>query len=187
MRVIRPAAALLLVALLAGCAPSAGDPLEVPTPASGAELTATGTVIDDGEGAKFCYAVMESYPPQCGGPLPLDGWDWEGLAAEEASGVRWGDFTVFGEYDGERLTLTRAPEPAGEREPWPSYTGPLTSDELANVQAQIERDLPEYLSIGSGDGFVHVDVLFDDGSLQAELDERYGEGAVTVTSLLTPA
>ena len=208
MSVIRAAVALLFVLTLAGCAASPSDPnpvpsdstpgasdpipapdlpVTVPTPAPGTEVVGIGTVIDDGDGANLCYVVMESYPPQCGSPLPLEGWDWVGLESEKSGGVRWGDYTVFGEFDGERLTVTRAPEPAGEPEPWPSHTGPLTSDELAVAQAQIKRDLPSLLSLSQGDGFVHVSVLYDDGTLQAAFEDRYGEGAVVVAALLRPA
>ena len=208
MSVIRAAVALLFVVTLAGCAASPSDPgpvpsdatsspddsipapslpVTVPTPAPGTEVTGIGTVIDDGAGANLCYAVMESSPPQCGSPLPLEGWDWAGLESEESGGVRWGDYTVFGEFDGEQVTVSRAPEPAGQREPWPSHTGPLASDELAVAQAQIKRDLPSYLSITQGDGFVHVSVLYDDGTLQSAFEDRYGEGAVVVAALLSPA
>ena len=161
--------------------------MTLPTPAPGTEVTGIGTVIDDGEGASLCHAVTESSPPQCGSPLPLEGWDWAGLESEKSGGVRWGEFTVFGEFDGERLTVTRAPEPAGEREPWPSHTGPLTSDELAMVGAQLKRDLPTYLSVTQGDGFVYVSLLYDDGTLQSGFEDRHGEGAVVIAPLLRPA
>ena len=35
-------------------------------------------------------------------------------------------------------------------------------------------------------GTVVLDVVHDDGALQAEMDERYGEGVVEVVSALTP-
>ena len=211
MSVIRAAAALLFVLTLAGCAASPSDrvpvpvpsdatsgpdddsiplpaaPVTLPTPAPGTEVTGIGTVIDDGEGASLCSAVMESHPPQCDSPLPIEGWDWAGLESEESGGVRWGDFTVFGEFDGERLTVTRAPEPPGELEPWPSHTGPLISDELAIALAQIPRDLPTHLSLTQGDGFVYVSVLYDDGTLQSGFEDSYGEGAVVIAPLLRPA
>lgn len=46
------------------------------------------------------------------------------------------------------------------------------------------RDLPGGMGAGAADGFVFLEVHFDDGSLQAQLDERFGEGAVVVRSLL---
>ena len=37
------------------------------------------------------------------------------------------------------------------------------------------------------DGYVSVDVVHDDGSLQAWADETYGEGVVVITSALVEA
>jgi hypothetical protein len=48
----------------------------------------------------------------------------------------------------------------------------------------VREDLPVAYSSGEGDGLVVVDVIWDDGTLQQQLDERYGEGAVYVNSLL---
>lgn len=77
----------------------------------------TGTVIDDGTGANYCPAVLESYPPQCGRALPLDGGDWTGLDPVHQEGdVRWGVFAITGIFDGERLAITEVPSPA---EAWP--------------------------------------------------------------------
>jgi hypothetical protein len=178
---------MLAVVALAGCAGGA-QPIESPVPGDGTVLSVTATVIDDGSGAELCAIVLESYPPQCGAPVPLVGWDWTGLdLVQEAEGVRWGVFTVVGEYDGERMTLTETPAPA---ESWPegvpSHTGDLSTVELTAIQRDLERDLPDAIGNAAADGFVHVTVWFDDGSLQAELDDRYGEGAVVVSSLLRP-
>jgi hypothetical protein len=40
------------------------------------------------------------------------------------------------------------------------------------------------LAIGEGHERVDVEVIFDDGSLQEELDDRYGAAVVAVTSAL---
>ena len=64
------------------------------------------TVLDDGDGAELCLGgVMDSYPPQCGGPS-LVGWDWADHRGdfESASDVRWGDFVVTGTFDGTSVT-----------------------------------------------------------------------------------
>jgi hypothetical protein len=64
------------------------------------------TVLDGGDGAELCLGgVMDSYPPQCGGPS-LVGWDWADHDGdfEKAFGVRWGDFMVTGTFDGQSLT-----------------------------------------------------------------------------------
>lgn len=60
-----------------------------------------------------------------------------------------------------------------------------THAELVAVQHQLEKT-PGF--IGSGAGFGHVDltVVHDDGSLQRELDRRYGTGLVRVGSALKP-
>lgn len=182
---LRPAILLFAVVALVGCTPTL-EPLELPVPDEGTVLSVTATVIDDGSGAELCAIVLESYPPQCGAGVPLEGWDWTGLdRIQEAAGVRWGVYTVVGEYDGERMTLTAAPSPA---ESWPeappSHTGDLDTAELTAIQRDLERDLPDALGNAAADGFVHVTVWFDDGSLQSEFDDRYGEGAVVVSSLL---
>ena len=43
------------------------------------------------------------------------------------------------------------------------------------------------LAAGTGRDRVDVEVIYDDGSLQRELDERLGAGMVAVTSALRPA
>ena len=56
-------------------------------------------------------AILQSYPPQCGGQVRLIGWDWADVTAETvASGVTWVDTTyVVGTYADETFTLTRPP------------------------------------------------------------------------------
>lgn len=67
------------------------------------------TVLESPEhGPQLCHAVMDSYPPQCGGP-DVAGWDWSGVEHESASGTRWGGYVLVGTFDGESFTLT---EPA---------------------------------------------------------------------------
>ncbi|MFE6733544.1 hypothetical protein [Microbacterium sp. NPDC057650] len=66
------------------------------------------TVLDDGDGAELCLgALLESYPPQCGGPK-LVGWDWSEWPGtyEQASDVRWGLYRVDGTYDPEAFAFT---------------------------------------------------------------------------------
>jgi len=48
------------------------------------------------------------------------------------------------------------------------------------------NELPGMSSSGSGITYVDVSVLWDDGSLQAWADQKYGEGLVRITSLLRP-
>lgn len=71
-------------------------------------LHVAGLLIDDGSGWRLCGAVLESYPPQCGGDsLVVEGLDPSSLPVEEASGVRWQtEATLVGEVDGDILTVT---------------------------------------------------------------------------------
>lgn len=74
-------------------------------------LHVVGLLIDDGSGWRLCEAVLESYPPQCGGEsLAVEGLDPEGLPLEEEGEVRWQtDATVVGEVEGDTLTVTGSP------------------------------------------------------------------------------
>lgn len=68
-----------------------------------------GTVIDSGDGPRLCAVVLESYPPQCGQPTPLLGWEWSGTPHEQANGVRWGDYRFDGVREGGGIRLVGAP------------------------------------------------------------------------------
>jgi hypothetical protein len=83
----------------------------VPVGGDGVEVIGAATVLEDRDhGPQLCLGgVLDSYPPQCGGP-DLIGWDWDAVSgSEEASGVRWGEYVVIGAYDpaADSLTLTR--------------------------------------------------------------------------------
>lgn len=78
---------------------------------------ATGTVLqEDGSEPELCLGVLlDSLPPQCGGPR-IAGWDWEDVEGEQAaSGTTWGDFHVSGTFDGKVFTVleTGPPQPSG--------------------------------------------------------------------------
>ena len=103
--------------LLRATGPAAASDPHATVPAATGQVT-TGypvTVLDDGDGAELCLGgVMDSFPPQCGGP-GLVGWDWSEHDGdfEEGSGVRWGDFVVTGSFDGETFTPSRScPRPS---------------------------------------------------------------------------
>jgi hypothetical protein len=67
-----------------------------------------GMVLDDGSPV-FCTTVMESYPPQCGDSPVVEGWDWESVAHEDASGVKWGEYRFEGVLDQGVLRVTTTP------------------------------------------------------------------------------
>ena len=92
--------------ILAACgAPGPGDSSSGgsrPEP-SAQKYRGTGMVLEE-KGAEpvLCLGVvMESLPPQCGGPRIAD-WDWDAVSGEEsAAGTTWGDYEVTGRYDGD--------------------------------------------------------------------------------------
>lgn len=173
----------------AGSAPS--PQIDADDSVTATAVVGTGTVIEAAGEAKLCAAVLESYPPQCGGGLPLSGWNWDGLeGSETASGVTWGAYAVEGSYDGSSLHVTAPPTLLALYDATPVEETPIppgTTDEAAliRIQEELVEQLGERgLTSHPGDGRLELTVWFDDGSLQAELDERYGAGVVRVTSAL---
>lgn len=63
-----------------------------------------------------------------------------------------------------------------------------TELQLRAIQQELHEEYDGLLSSGvdTPAGRVQVSVILDDGSLQAELDDRYGEGVIVVTSALQP-
>jgi len=130
VKALRAAALMLLVV---GCGTNTGEgstadgpePAAMPTsvPPPDGEVTVRTLVLDKDRPELCLGGVDQSLPPQCGGP-PIDGWDWadfaEGEDFDSASGVTWGDFVVWGSYDGTTFTLDRAlPADEVEAEPRP--------------------------------------------------------------------
>jgi len=130
--------ALALSGLTAGCgsetggstatspSPAVVTPTSIPTaiPPTRGEVTTQWpvTVIDDGDGPELCLGgVLDSLPPQCGGPR-LIGWDWDDHpgAYEDVSGTKFGGFVVSGTFDGTDLTPTSVL--AGEEYDAPAHT-----------------------------------------------------------------
>lgn len=193
------------VLLLAGCAGQGGsggtDPNAewVPrTPALPAEVHAVATVLESDGTPMLCLgAIAESYPPQCSGPTVI-GWDWAAVDGEEtASGVTWGAYAVWGDWDVEMFTLTREPvlaalfDPmadASAPNPWDDTLPPgaLPETEAELVQAELDEVVPDLLVSAFVNGRVVIEVMYDDGSLQSSVDERYGDDAVVVISSLKP-
>lgn len=152
----------------------------------------TGTVLDVAGDAQLCLgAVAESAPPQCTG-IPLDGWTWEGVDGSETSGdTTWGTYAVYGTFDGERYTITDPPimlalyDPVRPDDPTDGIDGTSSDAELARVQDDLSTSLgSDALSLSTERGYVWVNVVWDDGTLQTAVDDAYGDGVVIVTSAL---
>jgi len=199
MRIAVALASLILAA--SGCGsdvavdPGGAGELTKPesVPAAGGEVTGMGTVIG-GDSPELCLgAVAESWPPQCSG-FPIVGWDWSAVKGTfDTNGtIKWGSYVVRGSWDGETFTLTGEPQSSATYDPMaqPSPTASpaisLSQDELEKIQAK----LPELPGYSSGwvdpEGFVRADFVYDDGSIQAWLDQEYGADVVLVVSALTP-
>lgn len=194
------AASGIVVFALVGCAtPGAGtsgaDPAGTSTPAPPAgEVIAQGTVMDVGGDVELCLgAIAESYPPQCSG-IPLEGWSWEGVDGYETAGdVTWGAYAVQGTYDGERFASTAPPmllalyDPIAPEDPTGGEPGAGTEDELLTIQEELPELLGDgYLSSFPDDGWLRVQVVWDDGTWQSAADERWGPDRVVVFSALRP-
>ncbi len=163
-----------------------------PVPPEG-EVAATGTVLDAAGETQLCLgAVAESYPPQCSG-IPLEGWTWDGVDGAESSGdVTWGAYAVRGIYDGDTFTSTQPPimlalyDPIRPEDPTGGEPGAGDDATLASIQ----EDLPEllgdpYLGSSPQNGWLWVDVVWDDGSWQEAADAEYGEKTIVIRSALT--
>ncbi|QCR18967.1 hypothetical protein [Agrococcus sp. SGAir0287] len=156
------------------------------------EVGVRGEVVDVDGAPELCLGPQFSIAPPfaCGG-APIVGLDWGEVDGEDAVGdTRWATMDLRGVFDGSTLTLTAEPtladlsaSPSG---PPPSSSWEPPSDALLDVEAAVVEELgPRALStIAIGD-VVLLAVLYDDGSLQAYLDARHGEGVVEVTSLMT--
>lgn len=196
--------ALVLAPLLASCGSDGDDvaldpagggsslsrPTEVPAAPGRVRSVDLATVMDTGEPELCLGAVAESYPPQCGGPS-ITNWDWDAQQGvfEQQGDVRWGTFAVTGTWDGVSFTVTESiPGPLYDPmpiEPSPTPTpGTDYSDAELEAMAQDVGDLPGAQGAYAMDGHVLVDVTYDDGSLQAWVDDEYGEDVVLVRSAL---
>ncbi len=197
------AAAVAGVLALAACSTSPGSS-PVPTSSVAGSVGAgtaappegrvigTGTVLDVGGEVTLCLgAVAESYPPQCAG-IPVDGWSWDGVEGSESSGeTTWGSYAAYGTFDGDRFTVTDPPimlalfDPVRGDDPVDGVQGTSTEAELQRVQDEMSSTLGDAaLSLWTERGYVWVQVIWDDGTLQDEVDDAYGDGVVVVTSAL---
>jgi hypothetical protein len=173
-------------------APAATAP---PTPSASGPVSAVATVLQEGDGPpELCLGgVAESFPPQCGGP-EITGWDWDTVEAESAQGITWGEYAVEGTWDGESFHLTRAdaapdewPTPAEDPRLDPENAGAVGPDtpesEVSELQDEVFDDL-DGLSGWVENGYVWVTVVYDEGSVQRYVDDKYGADTVAVQSAL---
>ncbi|GAB6983509.1 hypothetical protein [Nocardioides pyridinolyticus] len=204
MRTASALAALLLV--LAACGSEDGatatdpsgpsDAMPTAVPAAPGQVTTRGivTVMDTGSPELCLGPVAESWPPQCGGP-PIEGWDWadhDGVF-ERQQDTRWGLFVVTGTWDGATFGYDSAVpaalhNPIVDAEPvLPRPAVELSQGELDEIAEQVGSDLPGAQGAYAEGGHVLVDVIYDDGSFQAWVDEEHGAGVVVVSSMLVDA
>lgn len=206
-RTLASAAATVAVTallVLSGCSADAGSspaPTNSPTGLPATEpfvappegpVTAAGMVIDAGGDVEICLGiVMESYPPQCVG-VPVDGWRWDQVEGSESSGeVTWGSYAARGTYDGERFVLTESPillalyDPMPSEDPTRGVDGHNDERYLSMVQDEVFAWLgTDALTAWPERGYVWVQVVWDDGTLQDAVDAAYGKGVVIITSAL---
>jgi hypothetical protein len=103
--------------------------------AGGDRYVFVGTVLEDGgaapsgaHGPELCVgAIMDSFPPQCGG-VALAEWSWDGVpGVRSQSGTTWADMLrVVGTYDGETFTPTEAPTAADPADAAGAYVPDLS-------------------------------------------------------------
>ena len=204
MRTLLAVVALLLAApLLAACgdegdttAPAPGSspggsvPTEIPAAPGTVHTRGLVTVMDTGDPELCLGPVAESWPPQCGGPR-IDGWDWTDHHGvfEHQQQIRWGQFAVTGTWDGSTFGYHDAVA-AALYDPMPTeqvrYPAPAvehTPAELEDIAVEV-GDLPGAQGAYVDAGHVLVDVVYDDGSLQAWTDDTYGKDVVIVRPAL---
>lgn len=192
------AVAAASVLVLSGCAAASSSPGSreavvwgTPAPPS-SEVSAQGTVIDVAGTVELCLgAIAESYPPQCSG-IPVEGWSWDGIDGSENSGdVTWGAYAVQGTYDGSSFTVIGDPvmlalyDPIAPEDPTGGEPGTVNEAELTEMQDALPALIGDsFLTSYPENGWLWVDVVWDDGTLQAAADATYGKGAVVIRSAL---
>ncbi len=176
-----------------GSAPGTSDqdrPTEVPAAPGPVRTRTLATVMDTGRPELCVGPIAESYPPQCGGP-EITNWDWaehDGRFDQQGK-IRWGSFAVTGTWDGTAFTVDEA-VPAALYDAGPEEPPKLPEPEKDLTDAELQRlvdnlaGLPGAMGGYADDGHVLVDVLYDDGSLQAWADQEYGKNVLLVTSML---
>ena len=198
-------AASASLVLLAGCAApavtpgSSGDDTSDTssigaTIAAPGEVTGQGTVIQTGDAApQFCLGpVAESAPPQCSG-IELAGWDWDTVDGEETMGdVTYGAYALTGTWDGSVFTSTSAimlalydPMPFVDPLLDAENAGDSSEADLTRIQTEITESAP-FVALESypQNGYLFVRVIYDDGSIQAWVDDKYLPDVVAIRPAL---
>jgi len=196
------AAIAVFVGLFAAACASADRASTAPPTALGAitpvppedEVATTGTVLDAAGEVQLCLGpIAESYPPQCTG-IPLKDWTWDGVEGAESSGdVTWGAYAVRGTYDGTSFTVTQPPillalyDPIRPEDPTSGEPGAGDEATLTAIQEELPDRLGDaYLNSHPQDGWLWVDVVWDDGSWQDAANAEYGDDTVIIRSAMTP-
>ena len=191
--------------LLAGCATPAATPGSSgddssdtssigATIAAPGEVAGQGTVIQTGDAApQFCLGpVAESAPPQCSG-IELAGWDWDAVDGEETMGdVTYGSYALTGTWDGSVFTSTSAimlalydPMPFVDPLLDAENAGDTSEADLTRIQTEITESAP-FVVLESywQNGYLFVRVIYDDGSIQAWVDDKYLPDVVAIRPAL---
>ncbi|KQZ84175.1 hypothetical protein ASD56_09190 [Microbacterium sp. Root166] len=164
-----------------------------PAPPEG-EVIAQGTVMDVAGTVELCLGpIMESYPPQCSG-IPVTNWTWDGVDGSETSGdVTWGAYAVQGTYDGDAFSVTQPPimlalyDPMMIEDPTGGEPGAGDEGTLLAIQEELPDSLGDaYLGSYPDNGWLRVDVVWDDGTWQDAADDDYGDDVVIITPALRP-
>jgi hypothetical protein len=134
--------------------------------------------------------ILDSHPPQCPGPL-IDGWDWSAVLGEESvAGTSWGHYFLRGIWDGEVFTLSHPPVPFTPRsaENGSDPSGTPCEARRAPVLPELRETVTDIVTTMTdlADGCVVVQVAYDDGTLQAAVDKRFGANAIVIGTSFMP-
>lgn len=190
------AGVLTLGLVLAGCADD-GAVLAAPAPDPLGEpqrYTTSAFIIQQGdEPPELCLStVMESNPPQCGGPTVV-GLDWADVPdAETVMGVTFGSAWVVGTYADETFTLTEpvsSEPPAGHVPPDGSRTplAPLCDDPYrgGSEDAYPRETTPDGEVLGA-DGMAAMDAMHQRAlTLAGYVEVFVSDGSDELNLLLT--
>lgn len=168
-----------------------------PVIAAEGPVAVEGTVLDPADGPTvLCLgAIAMSAPPRCDGPELVD-WVWaENDLAETMSGTTWGSFAVTGRWDGTRFDA-ESRVPLALWDPLPVEPDPRRASgsaggtsvaELDRIAAEIADGPFTVLGSTPDNGYLWVDVVYDDGSIQRLVDEAYGPDVVVIVSAMRDA